>query len=133
MGDIDALDEHIARLRKLPDLSKIAAPTVARVVEAELERQIAAGTDPQGKAWEPRQEGGKALATGAAALTVYPMGTKVVCKLKGHVARHDLGTAKGGLVRQILPTKGLPPRLARAVKEATFEVFDAVMGGDTNG
>lgn len=130
MADLSALDAHIERVRGLGSLARQAAPVVAEAVEAELERQIKAATDPSGKAWAERQEGGKALATADKALVVVPIGTRVFARLKGHIARHNNGTAKGGLVRQILPTSGLPARLAQVVKGAVEQTFERVMGGD---
>jgi hypothetical protein len=94
---------------------KSAAPDVAEAVEAELLRQISAGTDPEGKAWKPREAGGKALATAGKALVVVPMGTRIFARLSGHVARHHLGIGKGGVQRQILPGRKLPPQIAEAV------------------
>jgi hypothetical protein len=124
-----ALDAHIARVKSLGEVVSGAAPEVAEVIEDELKRQISAGTDPQGKAWEPRKEdGGKPLATAAQHVTVVPVGTKVFARIKGHVARHNVGRAKGGVVRRILPTQ-LPDGWAKRIKQVMAERFQQHMGG----
>lgn len=129
MADLRAFDEWIDRVRSLPELAREAAPEVSADMEAEFKRQIGAATDPNGKAWEERREGGKALANAAAALTVVPVGTRVIARIKGYIARHNNGTAKGGLVRQILPGKGLPARLERTVRDAVNRAWKLHMGG----
>lgn len=109
------LDAHIARVESLPGVLKSAAPEVAEAVEAELLRQIASGTDPDGKAWQAREDGGAPLATAGKSLAVVAIGTRIFARLRGHVARHHLGTARGRIERQILPGKDLPPSMGKAV------------------
>lgn len=123
-----ALDAHIERLRKLPNLVRDVAPDAAEAIEIELKKTIAAGTTADGKAWTPRKDGGQPLATAADALTVTAVDTTVYARLKGHIARHHKGIAKGGIERRIFPTKGLPPAMANAVKAAFVRRFKADHG-----
>jgi hypothetical protein len=126
---LDRLDAHIARVERLSELARDAAPDVAYELQDELERQIGAGTDPAGKTWEPRKEdGARPLQTAAKALAVAPVLNTVFARLRGHVARHHLGRAKGGLVRQILPSK-ITPRISARIHGVLSRRFDETMGG----
>lgn len=123
-----AIDAHIERLEALGELATAAAPDVSDAVEAELLRQISAGTDAEGKPWQRREDGGQPLKTAGKALSIAAVGKRVVAILRGHVARHHRGTARGGIERHIFPTDGLPPRLARVVKDAVVKAFEHTMG-----
>lgn len=124
------LDAMIARLRELPKLATEAAPDVAASVEREIEAQISAGVDPNGRAWAPKKDGtGKPLRTAGKALAVVPLGSTIYARLRGHVARHHLGRARGGTVRQILPVDGIPPRIISAIRTVLAEHFTNKMGG----
>ena len=123
------LDAHIARVESLPRVLVSAAPEVAEVVEAELLRQISAGTDPEGRAWKAREDGGRPLATAGKSLAVVAIGTRVFARLRGHIARHHLGTARGRVERQILPGKELPKAMSKAVGEVLLEHAANHMGG----
>lgn len=123
------LDSYIHRLRTLPGLARRAAPDCAEAFERELQRQIRAGTTPDGESWEPRQDGGKALETAAKALTVVAAGPRVVARLRGHIARHHLGRAKGGVQRQILPIGSIPRAISAAIREVLAREFRDHMGG----
>lgn len=123
-----ALDEHIARVRKLPHMVEQAAAEVAREIRDETERQIAAGLDPEGRPLQPTQEGQRPLAT--ARVMVGAVGTRIFLRLQGHLARHHLGRAKGGIVRQLIPVDRLPPRYAAAIQRTFSKRFAAIMGGD---
>jgi hypothetical protein len=124
-----ALDAHIARIRKLPGLAKEAAPDVAQAVRDELERQIAAGVDPDGKPWKAREDGEQPLRTAANSLAVVAVGPRIFARLTGHVARHHRGRAKGGIERPILPTGPVPPAMGRAIARVLAKRFAAHMGG----
>jgi hypothetical protein len=122
------IDRHIARLRKVGDLPREAAPACAEALREYLERQIAAGRAPDGSTWAPRKEdGGRALEDAAKALTVVPVGTHILARIKGPEARHHKGIAKGGTVRQILPTTTIPPVLTRALDAVIKETFVRTM------
>jgi hypothetical protein len=119
----------LERLRKLPELGTQAAPSVANAVRGQLERSIASGSTPDGKAWEKTKDGKQPLATAAKALAVVAVGATVFARLTGHIARHHLGRARGGVVRQILPTEEIPSEMAKAIKAVLVEEFKDVMGG----
>lgn len=119
------LDAMIARVRALDGFVKRAAPAVAHALEAEMHTQISAGTDPDGKAWQRTQDGQQPLRKAANDLRVVVIGAKVFAALKGHVARHNNGTARGGIARPVLPGRGLPTRYAQAIRSALTKEFEA--------
>lgn len=127
----DAELEHIvARIRAIPGLARRAAADASDAVKDELERTIRAGTTPEGETWAPKKRGsGQPLEDAAEALAVAPVGTRIFMRLKGHIARHHLGRAKGGVYRRIIPTEGIPPNLARAITKVLGEHFNRVTKG----
>lgn len=124
----ESLDAFAARLRSLPELAREAAPEVGEAVRDEIGRQIAAGTDPDGKAWEPRADGGQPLETAGKALAIATVGPRIIVRLRGHVARHHLGRSRGGVERPILPSK-ITPTLGRAITKVLARKFAERMGG----
>lgn len=123
------LNSMLEKLRRLPELATQAAPKVAEAVRDELEKSIAAGTTPEGKAWERTKDGKQPLEGAAKALAVVAVGSTVFARLTGHIARHHLGRARGGVVRPILPTEGLPKDMAKAIKTVLVDEFTGLMGG----
>jgi len=122
------IDEQIARLKNVAGLPREAAPGCAVALREYLDRQISAGRAPDGSTWAPRKDdGGKPLEGAAKALVVVPVGTHVFARIKGPEARHHRGIAKGGVVRQILPTTEFPDVLVRAFKAVIVETFSKIM------
>jgi hypothetical protein len=125
-----ALDAQIAMVEGLGDLAASAAPDVADVVEKAFQRQIRAGTDAEGVAWQKTQEGKQPLETAGKALAVAPIGTRILCVLKGHIARHHRGTAKGGIVRAVFPERGIPGPMVTKIKAVLVDEFKLRVGGE---
>jgi hypothetical protein len=124
------LDAMIARIRKLPELVRSAAPEIADAVHAELDKTIARGADAYGTPWKPREDGGRPLVTAGKALVVVPVGKSIVMRLFGHIARHHNGRAKGGIYRRVIPTSGtLPDSFNRVIKRELVARFDAITKG----
>lgn len=128
--DLAQLDAMIARVRKLPELAKRAAPDVAIVVESELHRTIAAGTTPYGEAWKLTQDGSRPLTHAAQALAVVAVGSTIYVRLTGPEARHHLGRGRGGVKREVIPTRGLPPRMAAPIRAALARCFTDLARGE---
>ncbi len=122
------LDDMIARVRRLPELGTRAAPDVARVLEAELHRSIAAGESPEGKPWQLTKDGRVPLTGAAKALGVAAVGATIYVRLTGPEARHHLGRARGGIERQVIPTE-LSPRMAAEVQEVLARHFAEIASG----
>src|SRR5262245_33325304 len=112
------LDAMIATVAKLPELARTAAPDVADAVRSELERTIAAGTTPDGKPWDRTEDGQQPLQHAAKALRVVAVGTTIYVRLTGPEARHHLGRARGGKVRQVIPVGKIPERMGDSVRNA---------------
>lgn len=122
------LDEHIRRIRQLPELVDRAAPDIAKAVERELQAQIRRGETPSGRSWKPRADGGAALFNAGKALTVRAVGKVIVARLTGPEARHHLGAVRGGIRRQILPTRTIPADMADGIRETLAREFRKTMG-----
>lgn len=132
MSGADEIDAIIARVRAIPGLARRAAPDAARAVERVLGEQLERGESPTGETWAPRRaDGGRALEDARKALAVAPIGTRLFARLTGPVARHDLGRARGGVVRKMLPASGpIPAALAKAIRDVLTTHFErATKGG----
>ena len=126
---IPALDDWIRRLEGLPAAGVDAAPEVARVVDAELRGNIAAGRAPDGTSWPATADGHRALRHAGEKLRVRAIGATVVATLSGVEALHDRGRAKGGVRRQIIPTGKAPGPVAAAVRRVYRDVYARQLGG----
>jgi hypothetical protein len=123
------LDAMIAKIRRIPQIAKRAAPDVAVAVRAVVLETINAGTTPEGEAWAPRKEdGARPLAGAARALKVAPIGTRIFFRIAGPEARHHLGRARGGVRRGIIPTR-LTPRMTEAVIKVLSKHFREITEG----
>jgi hypothetical protein len=123
MSGSDQLDAMIATIKKLPDLGKQAAPDVARAVETELQRTIAAGTTPDGEPWKLTKDGDRPLTGAAKAVAVVAVDTTVFVRLTGPEARHHLGRGRGGVTREVIPTKAIPAKMASAIRDVLLRHF----------
>jgi hypothetical protein len=124
------LDAMIATVRAIPRLTVTAAPDVALAVRDELARTIAAGTTPSGVAWRPRKDdGGPVLKNAAAAIHVGAVGSTIYVRLTGPEARHHLGSARGGTMRQVIPVGVVPAAMGEAVRRVLVRHFDELVKG----
>lgn len=127
--ELDQIIERVRALGKLPEeVAKAARPRIEEVSQA----TAAAGTTPDGKAWEPRKKDGRrALANAAAAVTVRAIGPVIRLALQGT----STGSAKVQAIqntrRPILPATGeaIPARLLEVLKATAAEVFTSLTGG----
>lgn len=124
----EALDEMIARVRRVPELVREAAPEVAQEVERELAANIAAGRAPDGSAWEPTKEGKQPLVGAAKALSVRAVGSVILMTVGGPEAKHHKGTARGKVKRRIILTRGIPAPMASAIRKVFGRRFSKLMG-----
>jgi hypothetical protein len=124
------LDAWIEKIQSIPKLAEEAAPAVADVVRAEIQKTINAGTTAEGKAWQKTKDGKTPLQTAGAKLRVANTGTLIVARLDGHVARHHYGRVKGGIERAVLPTSSdVPAPMAKAVTKVLESAYQKHMGG----
>lgn len=117
-------------LRDLPkELVQGAAPEVAKALESDIQGSIAAGRAPDGAAWQLKKDGGKPLQNAGSHVTVDVVGTVVLVKLTGDDVRHHKGTARGGIRRQVLPTRKIPESVSRAISKVFGKTFQRLTGG----
>lgn len=124
------MDDMIAAARagyglRGEDLARACVPYVDEAVKATAE----AGTTPDGTPWEPRKDGGRALANAAAALSTRAVGDVVQVTLRAPEAIHNFGTGHVPR-RQILPDggAGIPQNVADALDRACTEGFRRALG-----
>jgi hypothetical protein len=122
------LDAWVAKLRRLPEMVKAAAPELAVALKSELDKNIAAGRAPDGSTWKPKKDGGRPLVNAAAAVTTRADGSVVQAVLTGPEVFHHYGTKKDP-ERQILPRGVMPDSLGLAFRAKMVEQFEKTMGG----
>ncbi len=103
-----ALQAQIAELRRLARDADDLPARVADGLRDELQANIAAGRDPNGRQWQPTQDGRRPLTNAAKALDVRATGNTVFATLVGVEAKHHLGAVKGKVKRQILRDSRIP-------------------------
>lgn len=119
----------VAQLRAIKDLGQRVAPMIAQDLRVEIGQQIERAETPDGRAWQETQDGRKPLRNAAKALSVRAVGTTIVAMLEGPEARHHTGKARGGIKREILPSKDIPDSMARVTKRAIDREFTRIVGG----
>lgn len=125
-----ALNEQIRRLRSLEGMVERAAPGIARAVRDDITSHVASGEAPDGAKWKPKADGSAPLKNAASAVRAEARGTVIVTSVEGHHALHHLGRARGGVRRQIIPTRGIPDPMVRAIGAALSTEFSATTRGD---
>lgn len=126
----ESLTPLIERLRELGTLPEQAAPRVAEAMLQEVTRTIAAGTAPDGTPWAPTKAGERPLRGAAKALSASASGTVALLTLSGPEVLHHEGRAKGGVRRQILPSRKLNAPIVRALKRIIAEETQRILRGD---
>jgi hypothetical protein len=126
-----ALDRMIAAVERVGVLPELVAKRAAPRVQEALQRTAAAGTTPEGEAWAPKADGGKALANAPAAIEVTSSGTVITSRLVGTPtgsqkvqAIQHYGT-KRIPARHILPVAGagIPEPVAKAIGDVATQAF----------
>jgi hypothetical protein len=123
-----ALEQHIERVRSIPEALKRAAPDAADALKSEILASTARGEAPDGTKWAPTADGHAPLQHAARELNVGAVGTKIVARLEGVYARHDRGRVRGGIERKILPRELSQPHVD-ALREVFGKAFLDHMGG----
>lgn len=121
------LGAFAGRLRELRTLVAETAKEAAPLVEAAVRETAAVGTDPDGKAWPTKRDGGRALPNVAGEIRAMARGAVVIVTLTGAYVFHHY--SKGRDQRRVLPDggAGIPPRIADAVREAQRRVFERII------
>lgn len=125
-----ALQRQIDRIRSLPkELVRQAGPEIAKALQADTEESILRQQGPGGDRWLPTASGAPALRNAAPHVTTRAIGTVILQRVDGVEARHHSGTAKGKVVRQIIPVRKIPDPVTKAIKAVLDKVFFKIWGG----
>lgn len=128
-----ALTDWIARVRTMGATIQDAAAKEARpLIEAEARRTAAAGTDPYGEAWAPKNDGARALPAAADAIRVTTAGPAVVTKvLRGAAIQNQIASQGSGsrYGRTVIPSgdRPLPAGYVVALQEGARRAFRKAM------
>jgi hypothetical protein len=120
-----AIKDMIRRLRSLSRLDKEVAPAVARELQAWAASNIAAGVGPDGQAWPPKKDGGKALQNAAQALAARAVGTVALLELRAPEVFHHFGA--GGKPRRPILPGNIPRKLGDAIRLAAIEGWERLV------
>ena len=124
MSGFTQLDKMIGRLDLLIDMPGECVGEVAKVVEAELSKTLAAGEAPDGTRWAPRKEDGKrALKDARSKVRVGAVGNVVIVRMTDRPAvLHHYGNGRGCAQRQVIPIDSVPPRMEAAINKVIAKV-----------
>lgn len=123
------LEERIARIRAVPGVAVRVAPAVAVGVADVVREHAARGEDPYGRAWPPTAKGERPLRRAGDAVRASSSGPVAIVRVVGVEALHDQGRARGGVRRQILPSRSLPADGVAAVDAAVNADLARVLKG----
>ncbi len=125
-----ALDSQIAMLKVLVDLPDECVPGIARAMEQETHRTIAASTDPDGVPWPPKKDGAGFKFVKASDIAVGAFQRTIIMRIKSRpVVLHNNGYARGDVVRRVIPVGRIPARMAAQMKRAAVEAFNRITSG----
>lgn len=124
---LQTIDDWIANLRSLPELTDAAAPQVAEFLEDELRKAIREGRSLDGTKWAPTKSGKPPLSGAAGAIRTTVARGVVIIALTGHYVFHHFGFysklfRKRVPARPFWPTGGLPDRLGNAIRKGLVDM-----------
>lgn len=129
MSDFGPLDAFIRRVRAMRLLPREVAKAAAPHVQEAIQDQIARGEDPDGKAWAPKKDGGRALEHAGAAVSTIAADTTIRTTLRGKEVFHHRGTSRVPQ-RRILPDSGdMPEHVKAALELGAAEAFQKLARG----
>lgn len=128
-GGAEAMLRMAAAARALAQLGARAAEEAAPKVEAVARASAAAGQAPDGAAWAPKKDGGRALANAPAAVTVRAVGDVLQVAVEGHHVFHQRGDGRLP-ERKIIPAPGddIPEAWAAAIEGVAVSAFRKAVG-----
>jgi hypothetical protein len=126
IGGIEQIDDLIAILHALENSGPQMAAAGTQALFAAVQRDVAAGKDPNtGAPFAPTKDGGKPLKNASTALSWRIVGNVGFLVLSKHYIYHFFGT--GYLPKRRANLQGrLPARYGIAIKEGFVPVFDAI-------
>jgi hypothetical protein len=123
-----ALAAMIARVQAFgKDATRDAAREAAPLVDAEVKRTAAAGTDPYGEPLPPKRDGSRALLNAAENVSAVAAGPTIKIRTHGAYAIHFFKKIDQ---RRIVPSKDkpMPKAIIEALKEGARRAFAKAMG-----
>lgn len=129
-----AAEELSALADKLRNLSTASGEAIAKAatsgVESAVQTTARAGTTPDGKAWEPKKSGGRALINAAGAVSAKAVGAFVVLILRTPYVWHHRAKGKTTPRREILPDPAsghVPESVLAPIRAAARDVVRGLM------
>jgi hypothetical protein len=126
------IDLMIARIEAIGQIE--VAPIIANAMHAHVTETANAGTDAYGKAWPRTQHGAQALQQASKHLVASSTPKLASISIQGSTdraieGRHHFGNVKGGLRREIVPTRLIPIKLANLIKLRLTAAFQGAAHG----
>lgn len=120
------LSKWADNLEKFKGVAEKLAPLIAEAIRDELQKSIAAGTDPYGKPWKLTKDGRVPLRAAFKHVRVVAFGRQVFVRIDDEVhVRHHLGAVHGKAKRRIIPSKKqLPDTWRVAIERVCNEWFN---------
>jgi hypothetical protein len=128
-GDENTLIALADAMRELPAVVAASGPAVADAMFDVIAKSAAAGQTAEGVTWQPTQAGTAPLRNAVAAIQKRSGPRVAQLVVTTHYALHDLGRARGGVTRSILPVREngkIDKAVAVAVERRLVERIDRV-------
>lgn len=124
MSGFTQINKMMGRLDLMIDMPSECVAEIAKVVETELSKTLAAGEAPDGTKWAPRKEDGKrALKDARSKVRVGSVGNVVIVRMTDRpTVLHHFGNGRGRVQRQVIPIDVVPPRMEAAINKAITKV-----------
>ena len=122
-----ALDDKIAQYRiQLANVTDDVVDDVAKIINEEQRRTIAAKVDAYGKPWMPKKtDDGPFRFVSPDDVVVGAIGRTIITRIKTrHVVLHHLGYARGETVRRVIPVGKIPPAWSARIRERVMKAFE---------
>jgi len=134
---LQVLEDKIAQYRiRLADVADDVVDDVAKIIDEEQHRTMAAGQDAYGKPWQSKKDGKSFRFALPYDVTTGAIGRVIITRIRTrHTVLHHLGVAKGYKgggreqgapipARQVIPVGGkIPPRWSQRIKERVLRAF----------
>lgn len=132
-GDFAGLETLRGALEGLEDVIPRICDKAGEKIEAAVDAQFSAGTDPYGTPWAPLASGQPSHLTksgGMRSSVVVVVGTDRIETIVADPAGYHQGGTRRMVARPIIPTeaRGLPDTWDDAITEAGLEVLDEAWG-----
>lgn len=104
-ADVDTLIRMGDALAELPGIVMSSGPAVADAMYDVVNESARKGETPEGEPWDLTQEFKRALTGAHFHIEKVSSARVAMLRVRDHYALHDLGRARGGVLRRILPIR----------------------------